>query len=140
VNRQHDQPLTDSIMTAKAPKIWVDKPWPLLQTPLFEQNLEVGISLISYVSPSYHFLTITSNQLNKETDQYLEVASKMCIIHNFLIRGLNSIYLQAPHVQSVDYADFIAYSRIWCEVTAGMKLLCISRFRLLILQISPPRE
>ena len=43
----------------------------------------------------------------------------MCLVHNFLIRGLNTIYLQAPHVQPTDYKDFIAYSIIWCDVVDG---------------------
>jgi hypothetical protein len=37
----------------------------------------------------------------------------MAILHNGLRRGLNTIYLQAPHVQPGDYADFIAYCLLW---------------------------
>ena len=33
----------------------------------------------------------------------------MVIVHNIIIRGLNSIYIQAPHVKPGDYADFIGY-------------------------------
>lgn len=33
-------------------------------------------------------------------------ASWMAILHNGLRRGLNTIYLQAPHVQPGDYDDF----------------------------------
>ena len=37
-------------------------------------------------------------------------AIEMCIVHNHLIRILNSIYLQAPHVTNpTDIQDFIAY-------------------------------
>jgi hypothetical protein len=34
----------------------------------------------------------------------------MALLHNAIIRGYNSIYLQAPNVPSTDYADFIGYS------------------------------
>jgi hypothetical protein len=39
----------------------------------------------------------------------------MAVLHNGLIRGLNTLYLQAPHVQPQDYADFIAYCLLWSE-------------------------
>ncbi|KAM0547789.1 hypothetical protein ACHAPJ_010250 [Fusarium lateritium] len=37
----------------------------------------------------------------------------MCLTHNSLIRGFNSIYQQAPHVKEVDLVDFIGYSLTW---------------------------
>ena len=40
----------------------------------------------------------------------------MALSHNVFIRGLNSIYLQAPHVQPSDVPDFIEYSKCWVEV------------------------
>jgi hemerythrin-like domain-containing protein len=39
----------------------------------------------------------------------------MAVMHNGLIRGLNTIYLQAPHVQPSDLPDFIAYCLLWSE-------------------------
>ncbi len=33
-----------------------------------------------------------------------------------IIRGLNSIYRQAPHIKPEDNADFIAYAKCWSEV------------------------
>ena len=41
------------------------------------------------------------------------------MIHNSMIRGLNSIYVQAPHVLPADHADFIEYSRCWAELVIG---------------------
>lgn len=38
------------------------------------------------------------------------VASDMATVHNMMVRGLNSIYLQAPHVQPEDYQSFLNYS------------------------------
>lgn len=39
----------------------------------------------------------------------------MALIHNAILRGFNTIYLQAPHVKPVDYADFIGYSLTWSK-------------------------
>lgn len=40
----------------------------------------------------------------------------MVIVHNIIIRGLNSVYLQAPHVEPKDYGDFIGYALCWHEL------------------------
>ncbi len=37
----------------------------------------------------------------------------MCLLHNTIIRGFNSIYLQAPHVNAADKADFVGYAQVW---------------------------
>lgn len=42
----------------------------------------------------------------------------MSLAHNGMIRGLNSIYLQAPNLPSNDQAivrDFLTYCQCWCE-------------------------
>lgn len=43
----------------------------------------------------------------------------MVVIHNTLIRGLNSIYVQAPHVKTDDYAAFIGYSLCWSDMLSS---------------------
>lgn len=43
----------------------------------------------------------------------METASTMCVVHNTLLRGLNSIYIQGPNIQPADYKDFIGYSLCW---------------------------
>jgi hemerythrin-like domain-containing protein len=40
-------------------------------------------------------------------------ASHMCMVHNSIFRGYNSIYHQAPHVAEADKADFIGYCLAW---------------------------
>lgn len=40
----------------------------------------------------------------------------MACVHNIIIRGFNSIYLQAPKVKPSDYKDFVGYSLAWWEV------------------------
>jgi hemerythrin-like domain-containing protein len=37
----------------------------------------------------------------------------MAHIHNAILRGYNSIYLQAPHVNNEDKPEFIAYAQTW---------------------------
>lgn len=37
----------------------------------------------------------------------------MCMAHNSIFRGYNSIYQQAPHVTEADKADFIGYCLTW---------------------------
>ncbi|RPB03030.1 hypothetical protein L873DRAFT_1801107 [Choiromyces venosus 120613-1] len=39
----------------------------------------------------------------------------MTLIHNVIIRGMNSIYLQAPHVPVQDVHPFIGYCKAWSE-------------------------
>lgn len=39
----------------------------------------------------------------------------MAVAHNAIIRGLNSVYKQAPHVASRDRADFISYAHCWAD-------------------------
>jgi hemerythrin-like domain-containing protein len=39
----------------------------------------------------------------------------MALSHNVIIRGLNSIYKQAPQIALEDAADFIAYAKCWHE-------------------------
>jgi hemerythrin-like domain-containing protein len=37
----------------------------------------------------------------------------MALLHNAILRGFNSIYLQAPHVKVEDYTAFVGYSLTW---------------------------
>ncbi|KAI5851662.1 hypothetical protein DFP73DRAFT_471372, partial [Morchella snyderi] len=48
-------------------------------------------------------------------DDYVLVASQMSLVHNVIIRGLNAIYLQAPHVLPADIPDFLGYARAWSD-------------------------
>jgi hypothetical protein len=44
----------------------------------------------------------------------IKLATEMTHVHNFLIRGLNSIYQQAPHVHDVtDARDLLVYCSAW---------------------------
>lgn len=48
-----------------------------------------------------------------QTDLFTTGATHMCLLHNAIIRGFNTIYLQAPHIQDADKAAFIGYSQTW---------------------------
>ncbi|KAI5308696.1 hypothetical protein KEM55_005083 [Ascosphaera atra] len=51
----------------------------------------------------------------KKSDVLIKGASHMALLHNAVLRGFNTIYLQAPLVQPKDYADFIGYSLTWAK-------------------------
>ncbi|KAF1985214.1 hypothetical protein K402DRAFT_357706 [Aulographum hederae CBS 113979] len=62
---------------------------------------------------------ISTTAFSKDTSHAAYyVATQMALAHNGIIRGLNSIYLQAPHIPLSDPAtirDFLAYCQCWCE-------------------------
>lgn len=41
------------------------------------------------------------------------VASEMACVHNMIIRGLNSMYLQAPHLKTGEASSFVRYALEW---------------------------
>ncbi|KAF1817441.1 hypothetical protein P152DRAFT_19287 [Eremomyces bilateralis CBS 781.70] len=71
-----------------APKPWADEPFALLETP--------------------------SKTMDKSSHYAIVVASEMTHSHNVLIRGLNSIYQQAPLVKNPqDVEDLLFYCQAW---------------------------
>ncbi|KAF1954692.1 hypothetical protein CC80DRAFT_416794 [Byssothecium circinans] len=51
----------------------------------------------------------TPYHITHATDQYTRAASEKALVHNALIRALNSIYIRAPHVPITDYPNFMKY-------------------------------
>lgn len=43
-------------------------------------------------------------------------ATEMALAHNMILRGLNSIYQQAPWVEQRDAQDFLEYCKLWVQV------------------------
>lgn len=43
----------------------------------------------------------------------------MALVHNVIIRGYNSIYLQAPRVKGSDTVDFLHYCEAWYILMIG---------------------
>ncbi|KAI1346013.1 hypothetical protein F5Y01DRAFT_298988 [Xylaria sp. FL0043] len=85
-------------MTAKPNKAsWADEPFPLIETPSVKRK-------------SDHF--------------YLTAASEMTHAHNVLIRSLNAILQQGPHIpistdtkyRAKDVTDFLNYVRCWVKM------------------------
>ncbi|KAI1641392.1 hypothetical protein F4809DRAFT_7225 [Biscogniauxia mediterranea] len=81
-------PLISTSEAGKAArKPWVDGPWPLIETPSNTQSV---------THPSLH------------------IANEIAHIHNAMLRGLNAVYLQAPHVrQPADIADLMFLALAW---------------------------
>ncbi|KIW11768.1 hypothetical protein PV08_09040 [Exophiala spinifera] len=70
---------------------WADQPYGLLSTEPFSKDSSNG---------AYY------------------TATQMALAHNGILRGLNSIYLQAIHIPTGDLAtvkDFLTYCQCWCE-------------------------
>ncbi|KAH8722529.1 hypothetical protein GQ44DRAFT_711616 [Phaeosphaeriaceae sp. PMI808] len=58
-------------------------------------------------------LVITPIYATKKNDIFTTGAAHMAHIHNAILRGYNSIYLQAPHIKEGDKAAFIGYASTW---------------------------
>ncbi|KAH8889011.1 hypothetical protein GQ53DRAFT_723800 [Thozetella sp. PMI_491] len=69
-----------------AAKPWADGPLAMIPSPVF---------------------------LTKKHDMWTSGASHMCIVHNAIFRGYNTIYHQASHVADADKTDFIGYCLVW---------------------------
>lgn len=65
---------------------WADGPLPLIETPQYA---------------------------TKKDDIWTKGATHMALLHNAILRGFNTVYLQAPHIKDVDKADFVGYSLAW---------------------------
>ncbi|KAH7125976.1 hypothetical protein EDB81DRAFT_765066 [Dactylonectria macrodidyma] len=70
--------------------VYANHPFPLVQTPNFKLKKD-----------------------GKTPDLFDDLASLMGIIHNGMICGLNSIYLQAPYIKPADERTFCAYILKW---------------------------
>ncbi|KAH9867092.1 hypothetical protein IAQ61_007684, partial [Plenodomus lingam] len=78
--------LRPTIMTETTGKPWADSPCALITTPQYA---------------------------TKKDDIFTLGATHMAHIHNAILRGYNSIYLQAPHVQEADNSAFVGYALTW---------------------------
>ncbi|MCJ1351258.1 MAG: hypothetical protein MMC33_001242 [Icmadophila ericetorum] len=73
------------------PKPWADQPLPMIETPALTRD---------------------------KTHAAIHIATEMALVHNCLLRGLNSIYLQASHVTNpVDIKDFLFFCHVWGKST-----------------------
>ena len=91
--------------------VYADHPFSLIPTPVFLANNDAKVHNLDMPAPS---IVPTTNPL-LQPDMFDKLASEMCLVHNMLIRGLNSIYLQAPHIQPADMKPFANYVLGWCH-------------------------
>ena len=84
---------------------WVDKPYSLISTDPFSKD--VRISFICWALASFN--------LSQSSHAAYYIATQMALAHNGILRGLNSIYLQATHIPHRDTRDFLTYCQCWCE-------------------------
>jgi hypothetical protein len=94
--------------------IYADHPFSLLQTPVFlakskDVNAQVRTAN-KCTTPVVHRRLQTAHI---QTDIFDMMASEMVNVHNMLIRGLNSIYLQAPYIKPADDKSFCKYVLGW---------------------------
>lgn len=48
-----------------------------------------------------------------QTDLFTTGATHMALLHNSILRGYNTIFIQAPLIQEADKADFVGYALTW---------------------------
>ena len=94
-------PKPGTIMSPSKP--WADTPCALITTPQYATK-KVTISLQR---------STQALLLIPQADIFTIGATHMAHIHNAILRGYNSIYLQALHVQDTDKAAFIGYALSW---------------------------
>ncbi|KAK5057624.1 hypothetical protein LTR84_011624 [Exophiala bonariae] len=80
------------MVPSTGPFEWASTPFTMIATPKHVQNLS-----------------------DTKTDEYVEAASSMAVFHNLLLRSLNTIYLQAPHVKDGDKKAFVGYAYCWYD-------------------------
>ncbi|EQB51459.1 hypothetical protein GCG54_00014953 [Colletotrichum gloeosporioides] len=69
--------------------IYADHPFSLVSTPISQLPKDVKLTM-------FH-----------------RIASEMALVHNCILRGLNAIYLQAPHIKPEDVFSFANYMHQW---------------------------
>lgn len=62
------------------------------------------------------YTLISTHPFSKDTSHSAYyVATQMALAHNSILRGLNAIYIQAPHIPRDAIQDFLTYCQCWCE-------------------------
>lgn len=93
-------------------KPWADQPFGLLATP----NEPEGVSILAPLRLVFPYFTshdANSLQISAPT---VQVATDMTMAHNLFIRGLNAVYLQAPHVKEpADINDLLLVAKVWYD-------------------------
>ncbi|KAI1370085.1 hemerythrin HHE cation binding domain-containing protein [Hypoxylon crocopeplum] len=70
-------------------RIYADHPFQLLPTPTYQ--LRNG----------------------EKADEFINAATQMACAHNVMLRSLNAIYLQAPHISAEQQHSFLQFTELW---------------------------
>jgi hemerythrin-like domain-containing protein len=89
---------------------WADQPFQLMPVP----GAPGAPTVRANASARCHPAPVEANIHQCSDPNILALAAEMANAHNALIRGLNAIYLQCPHVhEEQDIADFALYIKTW---------------------------
>lgn len=95
------------VTTSEPARPWADGPWPLIETPSKTRNV---VSFFPFL-PGYKS---RANEHLQSEHPAVYIANEMAFAHNSMLRGLNSIYLQASFVQKPrDVSDFLFFIYAW---------------------------
>ena len=87
-----------------AGKPWADGPYPLIETPSKTQDIVTATSIAD----------VPLAEVAQKSHAAIHAATEMTHVHNVIIRGVNSIYLQAPNVRNLsDIKDFLHFVKLW---------------------------
>lgn len=91
------------------PAVYADHPFDLIPTTSFPrvQNGEPVRTSPSLPTPT-NMLTLPS-----QIDTFHRLSSEMALVHNLILRSLNAIVLQAPHITGADIAPFTRFILAW---------------------------
>ncbi|KAI1770136.1 hemerythrin HHE cation binding domain-containing protein [Hypoxylon cercidicola] len=70
-----------------------------------------------YADHPFQLLTTPTYQLrnDEEADEFIEAATHMACAHNVMIRSLNAIYIQAPHIGPEQQQSFLQFAEVWYQ-------------------------
>ncbi|KAI3337280.1 hemerythrin HHE cation binding domain-containing protein [Xylariaceae sp. AK1471] len=71
-----------------------------------------------YADHPFQLLTTPTYQLhdNEKPNEFVNATTHMALAHNMMIRSLNAMYLQAPHISPEQARPFLQFAELWCKV------------------------
>ncbi|KAI1412111.1 hemerythrin HHE cation binding domain-containing protein [Hypoxylon sp. FL1857] len=71
-----------------------------------------------YANGPFQLLTTPTYQLSEgeKPNEFVNAATHMALVHNLIIRSLNAMYLQAPHISAEQEKPFLQFAELWYRV------------------------
>ncbi|KAI0104985.1 hemerythrin HHE cation binding domain-containing protein [Nemania sp. FL0031] len=71
-----------------------------------------------YANQPFQLLATPTYQLpnGEKPNEFVNGATHMALAHNLMIRAMNAIYLQAPHISPEQEKPFLNFAELWCRV------------------------